>query len=221
MMEQEEAGDYEAAYATTVEAAGIGERFGDADLVALARFDQGRLLATQGRIEEGLARLDEAMVAVSTGELSPIVTGLLYCSVIARLPAGVRAAPGPRVDRRPVALVRGAARDGQLHRLVPRPSRRDHAGGRCVAGGAGRDAACPAAVRAGAEPAGDRRGPLPPGRDPPAARRTRGGRGGVPRSEPMRSGAPARSGPAATRRKATTTRRPPRSGGWWARPQTR
>jgi DNA-binding CsgD family transcriptional regulator/tetratricopeptide (TPR) repeat protein len=82
MVEQEQAGDYEAAYATTVEGAGIGERFGDADLVALALFDQGRLLATHGRIEEGLGRLDEVMVAVSTGELSPIVTGLLYCGVI-------------------------------------------------------------------------------------------------------------------------------------------
>ena len=82
IMEQEAAGDYEAAYATTVKGAAIGERFGDADLVALALHDQGRILAKQGRIEDGLGLLDEVMVAVSTGELSPIVTGLLYCSVI-------------------------------------------------------------------------------------------------------------------------------------------
>lgn len=82
MMEQEEAGDYDAAIATTVEAAAIGERFGDADLVALALFDQSRLLARQGRIEAGLELLDEVMVAVGTGELTPVVTGLLYCTAI-------------------------------------------------------------------------------------------------------------------------------------------
>jgi DNA-binding CsgD family transcriptional regulator len=82
MMEQDETGDYEGALASAVEVAAIGERFGNADLLAFALHEQGRLLAKQGRLEEGLALLDEAMVAVSTGELSPIVTGLVYCSVI-------------------------------------------------------------------------------------------------------------------------------------------
>ena len=82
MMQQEESGDYEAAHATTLEAIGIGERFGDADLVALALREQGRMLLDRGQVEAGLGVLDEVMVAVSTGELSPMVTGLLYCSVI-------------------------------------------------------------------------------------------------------------------------------------------
>ena len=82
MIGQEEAGDYDAAYATALEATGIGERFGDADLVALALHEQGRALSKNGGIEAGLRLLDEAMVAVTSGELSPIVTGLIYCSVI-------------------------------------------------------------------------------------------------------------------------------------------
>ena len=76
-------GDWEAAYATAADAAKVGERFGDADLLSLAVQAQGRALIKQGRVEEGLALLDEAMVAVTAGELSPIATGLVYCAVIA------------------------------------------------------------------------------------------------------------------------------------------
>ena len=43
---------------------------------------QGHFLVRQGRVEEGLGLLDEAMLAVSTGELSPIPAGLVYCGVI-------------------------------------------------------------------------------------------------------------------------------------------
>ena len=77
------AGDAEAAYAAGAEAAAIGERFGDADLLAMAVHEQGFALVRQGRVAEGLRLLDETMVAVTAGELSPIVTGLVYCNVIA------------------------------------------------------------------------------------------------------------------------------------------
>jgi DNA-binding CsgD family transcriptional regulator len=76
-------GDAEAAYAAGAEAAEIGERFGDADLLALVVQEQGHALVRQGRVEEGLRLLDETMVAVTAGELSPIVTGLVYCNTIA------------------------------------------------------------------------------------------------------------------------------------------
>ena len=75
---------YEAAGATATEAAAIAERFGEADLFALVVHEQGCVLIKQGRVEDGTALLDEAMVAVVAGELSPIVTGMVYCSVIAR-----------------------------------------------------------------------------------------------------------------------------------------
>lgn len=76
------AGSSDAAYALAEEAAMLGERCRDADLTACARHQQGRIRLQQGLIESGLALLDETMLAVITGELSQVVTGLMYCSVI-------------------------------------------------------------------------------------------------------------------------------------------
>ncbi len=82
MFQQEAAGDFGGAAATAAEAAEIGERFGDRDLFALAVHGQGYMLIKDGHVPEGLALLDEAMVAVTADELSPIVTGIVYCGVI-------------------------------------------------------------------------------------------------------------------------------------------
>jgi DNA-binding CsgD family transcriptional regulator len=82
-LEQMAGGDYEAGYATAAEAAAIGERCDDQDLVALAVMEQGRALLRQGQTAEGLRLVDETMVAVTTGELSPIVAGIVYCNTIA------------------------------------------------------------------------------------------------------------------------------------------
>jgi len=71
------------AYAAAQEAATIGERFGDGDLVALARHHQGQIRLQEQRIAEGLALLDEVMLAATSGELSPLTTGLVYCGAIA------------------------------------------------------------------------------------------------------------------------------------------
>jgi DNA-binding CsgD family transcriptional regulator len=62
----------------------IGTRFGDADLIAMARHVQARALVDQGQVPAGLDLLDETMLPVVAGELFPILTGLLYCSVIER-----------------------------------------------------------------------------------------------------------------------------------------
>jgi DNA-binding NarL/FixJ family response regulator len=80
--QQLDAGNGDAAFAAAARAAEVGDVHADADLTACARHVQGRALIQQGRVQQGLRLLDEAMIAVCRGELSPIVTGLIYCSVI-------------------------------------------------------------------------------------------------------------------------------------------
>jgi len=77
------AGEDDDAYAVAARAAEIGERFEEPDLTAFARQQQGRALMRQGHVDRGVALLDEAMVAVTSGDVSPIIAGLVYCSVIA------------------------------------------------------------------------------------------------------------------------------------------
>lgn len=76
------AGDYTGAQRAAGRAAAIGRRAADADLVAFALVLHGRAMVREGRVGEGLALLDEAMVAVVAGELSPPVAGTVYCSMI-------------------------------------------------------------------------------------------------------------------------------------------
>jgi DNA-binding NarL/FixJ family response regulator len=75
-------GEPSAGQAAFFEAAKIGAHFRDPELVALARIGQGRCLIYQGAIAEGLALLDEAMVAVTAREVSPVAVGDAYCTVI-------------------------------------------------------------------------------------------------------------------------------------------
>jgi DNA-binding CsgD family transcriptional regulator len=75
-------GDPAGARVAFVQAAAIGERFGDKDLTTLALQGQGRALIRQGEIARGITLLDEAMVAVTANEVSPLVAGGVYCSVI-------------------------------------------------------------------------------------------------------------------------------------------
>jgi DNA-binding CsgD family transcriptional regulator len=78
----EAAGDFMQAAAVAEKAAALGLRFGDPDLFAMALHAQGHMLVKAGRCPEGFALLDEAMVAVTTGELSPFAVGIVYCGVI-------------------------------------------------------------------------------------------------------------------------------------------
>jgi DNA-binding NarL/FixJ family response regulator len=81
-MEAVQRHDFSAAHAAFLEAASIGLRFGDRDLASLGLQGQGHVLVRRGEIARGVALLDEAMVAVMAGEVSPIVAGGIYCSVI-------------------------------------------------------------------------------------------------------------------------------------------
>lgn len=75
-------GDIAGAHTNFVQAADIGGRVGDRDLQNLARQGCGRALIQLGEIARGMALLDEVMVAVTAGELSPVISGTIYCSVI-------------------------------------------------------------------------------------------------------------------------------------------
>jgi len=59
-----------------------GRRFDDPDLIANGLNAQGRMLIYTGRVREGLALLDESMIAVSLGEVSPVFAGHIYCSLV-------------------------------------------------------------------------------------------------------------------------------------------
>ncbi|WP_354643707.1 response regulator transcription factor [Kitasatospora camelliae] len=74
--------DFAAAYDLGTRARELAVRFGDRDLAALAGQLQGRARIRQERVTEGLALLDEAMVAVTAGETSARITGWVYCMVI-------------------------------------------------------------------------------------------------------------------------------------------
>jgi DNA-binding CsgD family transcriptional regulator len=74
--------DFAGALRVGTEMSDLGRRFGNDDLVAQGLVCQGRLLIYAGRVPDGLALLDEAMVAVAAGELSPIFAGNVYCAMV-------------------------------------------------------------------------------------------------------------------------------------------
>jgi DNA-binding CsgD family transcriptional regulator len=75
-------GDFARAGETAVRIVNTGRRFTDHDLIALGLLTQGRMMIYSGRVPEGLALLDEAMVEISTAAVSPIIAGMVYCAMI-------------------------------------------------------------------------------------------------------------------------------------------
>jgi DNA-binding CsgD family transcriptional regulator/tetratricopeptide (TPR) repeat protein len=75
-------GDPAGGHEAFTQAADFANRFGDRDLASLACHGRGRALIHLGRTAEGVALLDEAMAAVIAGDVSPILAGDIYCSVL-------------------------------------------------------------------------------------------------------------------------------------------
>jgi DNA-binding NarL/FixJ family response regulator len=75
-------GDVSGGYDAFHAAAEIGVLFHDPELAALARIGEGRCLIYLDRMDEGVALLDEGMVAIEANDVSAIAVGDAYCTVI-------------------------------------------------------------------------------------------------------------------------------------------
>ena len=76
-------GDPASALTANERAFELGTRFGDPDLAVLAQVGIGESLIGLGEVDRGLGLMDEVMVDVTSGEVSPVIVGIAYCSVIA------------------------------------------------------------------------------------------------------------------------------------------
>lgn len=74
--------DLDAAIASARRMQDLGKRFGDDTLIALGVFYEGRAFVKQARVAEGLALLDEAMLAALSDKLKPMWTGAIYCGLL-------------------------------------------------------------------------------------------------------------------------------------------
>ena len=74
--------EFEAAFETFGAALEIGKRFGDRDLMALARIGRAQTMIGLGKIHDAVSLLDEIMVTLSAGEVSAILAGIIYCGAI-------------------------------------------------------------------------------------------------------------------------------------------
>jgi class 3 adenylate cyclase len=75
-------GDREEALRQARLAQQIGERLAIPAIQTLALQQQGSALVGMGRIDDGLALIDESTVAAVSGELDPLTTGRVYCMTI-------------------------------------------------------------------------------------------------------------------------------------------
>jgi len=74
--------DYERALGLSRRVMQIARDHGDGNLEALALQDQGRILLATGEMEEGMALMDEAMLAAMAGDVTPMVVGRSFCNML-------------------------------------------------------------------------------------------------------------------------------------------
>jgi DNA-binding CsgD family transcriptional regulator/tetratricopeptide (TPR) repeat protein len=75
-------GEWPEALAHATGVAEYGHRFNDPDLIAMGLSSQGRLFMHAGQVPQALVLMDEAMVGLAAGEVSPVFAGSIYCSMI-------------------------------------------------------------------------------------------------------------------------------------------
>ncbi|HEY3530497.1 MAG TPA: LuxR C-terminal-related transcriptional regulator [Nocardioides sp.] len=75
-------GEFPQAFDLAVRISAAGRASGDPNLLAVGGMSEGRLLIYSGRVREGLSLLDEAMLWVVGGDVSPIIAGHVICSMI-------------------------------------------------------------------------------------------------------------------------------------------
>ena len=211
-----------AAHAISAQAAEIGDRFGDPDLVTLARHGQGRALIALGRDRRGHGPARRGHGRASwPARCPPIVAGIVYCSVIEACQEIFDLRRAQEWTAALSQLVRLPAGPRPVPRSVPGASRRDHAAARRLAGRASTRRSGRASGSRSRRPPGGRRRLLPAGRAAPAARRVRAGRGGLPPGQPVGTRAAARAWRCCGWRRARSTPPRRRSAAWWTRPQDR
>lgn len=74
--------DLETARSLGVEMVDVARRTGDGELLAWGLMCIGEAEVAVGDIRRGLQRLDEAMLAIQSGDLSPLPAGIVYCAAI-------------------------------------------------------------------------------------------------------------------------------------------
>jgi tetratricopeptide (TPR) repeat protein len=79
-------GEFETARTWARRAVDVGSRH-DPAAAALGRVAEARTLILQGDVTQGLELLNEAAVATVSGEIDPLITGVVFCEVVCALQA--------------------------------------------------------------------------------------------------------------------------------------
>jgi tetratricopeptide (TPR) repeat protein len=79
-------GDFDTAHTWARRAVDVGSRH-DPAAAALGRVAEARSLILQGDVTQGLELLNEAAVATVSGEIEPLITGVVFCEVVCALQA--------------------------------------------------------------------------------------------------------------------------------------